>query len=482
MRILVFISFLLLSTTACLAQGGYNIRFQIAGLKDTTIYLGNYFGESTYLKDTAKVNSKGEFVFEGKKKLERGVYFLVLNKIKIFELAVGKDQQFSMVTKTDDYVKNMQVTGDIDNKVFFENMIFNMERHFEAEPFLKVIQDSTLAEDKKKGARESFNKVNDKVVAYQTDVIAKYPGTITATVLKASQVIKVPDAPKKANGTTDSTFQLKWYRQHFFDNFDLADSALLRMPRPLYRDKVYEYVDKLYAPQADSISKAIPAMVDKAKRNKETYKYITFILLMKYQQPEIMGLDEVYVNVFDKYYATGEMDFWLNDKMKKNLKEHADRLRKSLVGKTAPNLIMQDSNLKPRSMYDIKNKYTILFIFDPDCGHCREETPKLVSFYNRKKFDVEVFAVSADTSMAKMRDYIKEMKTPWITVNGPRTYVGPYGDLYDALTTPSLYVIDNKKKIIGKKVPAEKLDEFLEQYERFQKFKAEKAKTAATKS
>jgi hypothetical protein len=69
--------------------------------------------------------------------------------------------------------------------------------------------------------------------------------------------------------------------------------------------------------------------------------------------------------------------------------------------------------------------------------------------------------------MAKMRDYIKEMSTKWITVNGPRTYVGPYQDLYDAMTTPSLYILDEKKTIIAKKVPAEKLDDFLAQYEKF---------------
>ncbi len=40
--------------------------------------------------------------------------------------------------------------------------------------------------------------------------------------------------------------------------------------------------------------------------------------------------------------------------------------------KQGANLIMQDAEFKPRSMYDIKNKYTVLFIFDPDCGHCKD--------------------------------------------------------------------------------------------------------------
>jgi hypothetical protein len=95
---------------------------------------------------------------------------------------------------------------------------------------------------------------------------------------------------------------------------------------------------------------------------------------------------------------------------------------------------------------------------------------------------VEVYAVSADTSMTKMRDYIKEMKMNFITVNGPGTYVGPYQDLYDAVTTPSLYILDAEKKIIGKKIPADKLEDFFVHYEKFQKDKGKAKPKSSPKS
>jgi len=467
--------FSFLSATVSDAQTVYDLKFTIHGWQDTTAYLGHYYGESTVLRDTARVNNKGEFHFDGKKALAQGVYFLVLNNTKInFEFLVGKSQFFTLETKADDYVQNMKITGDPDNKLFFEGMMFNMARHKEADPYVKIIQDSTLSEAAKKDAREAFAKINEKVMAYQNDIIAKHPGTVTAAIAKTNQAIKIPDPPKKPNGHIDSTFQLRWYREHYFDNFDLSNDALIRLPRPLYRDKLNDYLDKLYPQQADSLTKAIEKVVAKAKSNPETYKYTVYNYLFKFQQPEIMGLDEVYVNLYDKYFATGEMDFWVNAKMKKNLKDYADRLRKSLIGNTGPNLIMQDLNFKPRSMYDIKNKYTILFIFDPECGHCRKETPKLVEFYAKDKarFDVEVFAVSTDTSMAKMRDFIKEMGIKFPVVNGPRTYVGHYSDLYDAITTPSLYILDDKKKIIGKKLPTAKLEEFFINYEKYLKAKS----------
>ncbi len=471
MRTGFLIPILILSFSA-LAQTGYNIRLNITGLKDTTAYLGYYYGESTFVKDTAHVNNSGEFFFDGKQSLPQGVYFLVLNKTRIFEFVVSHDQHFSLATNTSDYIKNMKVSGDVDNTLFFENMVFNMERHLEAEPYIKVLQDSTLAEAQKKDAREHFSKVNENVLAYQKRVIDEHPSTLTARIFKANQPIVIPDPPKKADGSIDSTFQLKWYREHFFDNFDLADDAMIRLPRPLYQEKIHEYLDKLYVPQADTLRKALERVINVAKKNQETYKYAVWVSVLKFQNPDIMGLDEVFVHLNDTYFASGEMDFWANAAMRKNLKDHADRLRKSLIGQKGANLIMQDINLKPRELYAIKNKYTVLYIFDPDCGSCKKETPKLVDFYNMKKWDVEVFAVSADTSITKMRDYIKEMNMKWITVNGPRTYVGPYQDLYDANTTPTLYVLDGQKKIIGKKIPAEKLDDFLTQYERVQKRRA----------
>lgn len=471
MRFLLFCLLLSLSATS-FGQTAYKIEFKVDGLKDTTAYLGYYYGESTFVKDTAKVDSKGQFVFDGKKPLDQGVYFLVLDKTRLFDFVVSADQQFSLATSTSDYFKNMVVTGDQDNKLFFENMIFNMERHKEAEPFIKVLQDSTLKDDQKKSARESFNKVNDKVMAHQDAIIAQYPTTLTARIFKANKPVKIPDAPKRADGSIDSTFQLRWYREHFFDNFNLADDAMIRMPRPIYQEKINEYLDKLFAPQPDTLKKAIAKMVEKAKKNQETYKYSVWACVVKYQAHEIMGLDEVYVYLYDTYFANGDMNYWANDKMRKNLKDAADRMRKSLVGKPGANLIMQDINKNPRSLYDIKNKYTLLYIFDPDCGHCKEETPKLSSWYKKKKYDLEVYAVSLDTSMAKMKEWIKTMDMKWITVNGPRTYVGPVQDLYDCNTTPSLYILDNRKKIIAKKLPVDKVEDFLQQHERVEKAKA----------
>ena len=463
------------------AQTGYKIDFKVKGLKDTTIYLAYYYGDATFLKDTAHADTQGRFTFEGKQRLDRGVYFLVIGKTKLFDpgFIVDQQQYFLMETNTEDYIKNMKVKGDDDNTLFFENMLYNAERHQEAEPFLKIIQDSTLKEDQKKQAREAFSVVSKKVQAHQEEIVAKNPGALTSRLLKITMTIEVPDPPKKADGIIDSLFQFRYYRKHYFDNFDLADDALIRIPKPFYLEKVTEYLDKLNIQTPDSIMAGIEVMASKARKNKETFKFLLWSCVYKYQKPAIMGLDEVYVRLYDKYYASGEMDFWMNAPLKKTMKEYAEKLRPSLVGKKGANLIMQDQSFQPKSLYDIKKKYSIIYFFDPDCGHCREESPKLVEFYGKQKmkFNLEVFAVSIDTSMQKMRTYIKEMKMTWITVNGPRSYVGSLHSLYYSETTPTLYVLDENKKIIAKGLPVDRLEEFLTNYERF----AQRKSTAKAK-
>lgn len=467
---------LVFSSLTSFAQNGHKIDFKVQGWKDTIVYLGRYQGETTVVTDTADVNSVGAFTFQGNKPLPCGVYFIVKKSakanLKIFEFVVGEDQTFSMETSSSDYTASMKVTGDKDNQLFFEDLNFRVARYKEAEPYLKALKDSSLTEDQKKDARQSFSKVSEKMRDHQKELMAKYPRTMTVRLMKAFTPIEAPAPPRKANGNIDSTFQLKYYREHYFDNFDLADEAMIRLPQPVYQQKLKEYLGNLFVPQPDSVTKAIYTLVDKAKKNGETYWYCVSNCMNLYQHPKIMGLDEVFVNLSDKYFKTGEMDRWIDAKTKQNIQEYADKIRSSMIGRLGANLIMQDENLQPKSLYDVKAKYTLLYFFRPDCGHCREETPKLVGFYNKskEKFGLEVFAVSTDTSMKKLRDFVKEFNTNWITVDGPRSYVKKHFlTLYHADTTPTIYILDDKKKIIAKGITVEQLDGFLERQDKARK-------------
>lgn len=454
---------LLACSSFAFGQGGYKIDFQIEGLSDTTAYLGYYYGEGTYLKDTALVDNAGMFSFEGKDKLPQGIYFAVLGKTRLFDFVVSEDQTFKIFSNQKDYLKYLKSVDDEENEVFFDHMKFIFENNRLVQPHLSIVKDSTASDSEKKQAHKKAKEIDSLVQGHQKNLIEKYPELLTVKFIQAQQPLAIPEEIRLS---VDRQKVLQYYRDHFWDNFDLKNDALIRYPQPLYRPKVEEYLANLFIQHPDTLINAMSKLIEQARENPETYKYLVWNLTLNYQQPKIMGLDAIFVHLYDQYFASGEMDYWADDQLKENLKKRADQLRNTLVGKQAPNLIIQDLDKQPRALESITSKYTIIYFYDPDCGFCKKETPKLRDFSKTTQLDVSVYAVCADSSLTKMTTYINDMEIDhWINVNGPRTYTQHYKNIYDADTTPTIYLLDQRKKIIAKKIAAERIEDFLEDYE-----------------
>ena len=443
------------SSLASKAQQNSFLDFQINGWRDTTAYLAYYYGESTFVKDTAKVDANGRFFFKSNELLPQGMYILARGKTKEFEFLIGENQHLQLSTDSTDYLAHMNVHGDVNNRIFFHNIRHNRK----VESWLKQLKDSLIVEEQKKIAETELEKLNIEIVDYFAKESKEHQESLIVTILKAQQQIEIPK-------DLDKYQQVQYYKSHFWDNMDLSNDVFLRLPNTPYRKKMNEYLDNLFVPSYDSLKVGIDYIIAHAKPNPKTYQYAVWNLCHKFQTPKYMGLDELFVYLYDEYFASGEMDFWADESVKNNVKERAEQLRKSLIGKQAQNLILLDENLQKVSLYGIKKKYTVLYFYDPDCGHCKKETPILRDFYKNTKYNVEVFAVSADTSMVKMKKYIEDLDLDWISANGPRTITPHYQKLYDANTTPTTYLLDEKKKIIAKKIKAEKIEEFLDNYER----------------
>ncbi|MEM0942251.1 MAG: DUF5106 domain-containing protein [Bacteroidota bacterium] len=446
---------------------GYEIEVKIKGTQEQELLLGYYFSGKTYAKDTAYYLGKGgDFLFSGKEPLDKGMYFLAQNGNLLFDLVIGEDQLFTLKTGSEAFIDSIEVEGDMENQLFFDNMRFNMQRNQEAAPFIAVLRDSTSTEEAKTEAQNKFEVINDKVEAYVQGIIDAYSNSIMATILGANKRSGIPDEEYINNQEA----RFSYHRDHFWDHIDLGNPVLLRLSTPIYKQKVDHYLDNLIRPVPDDIKKAVDQLIEVAKKDEETYQYLVWHLTIKYQTSKIMGFDEVYVHLVDKYFLTGKMDFWANDQLKSNLKEKADQLRNSLIGMVAPNLVLQGLNRQPKSLYDLTNKYSVIYFYDPDCGHCKKETPILKAFIDSTSFDVGVYTVSADTSMTKMNNYIEEMALQdWTNTNGTRTYEINYQQVYDAFTTPTIYLLNEKKEIIAKKIKASQLEELLTNYEKMEK-------------
>jgi hypothetical protein len=98
----------------------HNIHIQLKPYKNTTIYLGTYYGKGKTLADSAYLNGNSEGAVKGTKPLTEGIYFVVSPQYTIqFEVLVGKQQHFSIVADSANKLQPV-ITGSPDNTLFLQ--------------------------------------------------------------------------------------------------------------------------------------------------------------------------------------------------------------------------------------------------------------------------------------------------------------------------------------------------------------------------
>ncbi len=172
-------------------------------------------------------------------------------------------------------------------------------------------------------------------------------------------------------------------------------------------------------------------------------------------------MDAVFVYMTDNYYKKGDA-YWVDSLQLQKIIKRSDQLKPTLIGKVAPDLKMKDAYLKDISLHGVKAKYTLLFIWDPECGHCKKEAPKLLELYNKiKTKGVEVYAVCTGVDHEKWQKFVDENNLKWINVWDPYNTTN-FRHIYDVYSTPILYILDENKKIVAKRIGVEQIEEIIE--------------------
>ena len=275
------------------AEEGYKIKIKIENYKADKLYLLSHYAKRTIYQDTTEINDKGWFVFEGDEKLQGGMYLALLENSKVyFEFIVDKDQHFEIRTDSMDLVNNAEFKGSEDNTQFYKYLDFLKGKHKELSA-LQANQKSATSPAQKEKAEKELQALNDEVIAYQDDYIKKYPEHLFSAILLANKEPEIPtELPLKEDGTRDSSYIFRYYKQHFFDNFDFADDRLLYTN--VYAQKLERYYKQLIMKHPDSIIKEGDAIIQQSKSSYETYKYTIWFFTYQTETSQIMFMDEAF--------------------------------------------------------------------------------------------------------------------------------------------------------------------------------------------
>ena len=477
MRKINFAILLVLIIPALLIAGKpkYSIKVKINGIKDTVCYFGNYYGDKQYIKDTAKVDSKGYFELTGEETLPGGIYLIITPAKKYFEIIIDKEQSFSIETDTIDFIGKMKIKGSTDNQLFYDYLKYINAKQKEAAPLRDALKKSKNNKDSTKLLQGKLIAIDKEVKNYKLDYIKNHSQTFLSKVFKTSYETELPEAPLLANGKKDSSFVFRYYKNHFLENIDFSDERLLRTP--VFHNKIKQYITTLVVQYPDSIIKEADSLITRASANKEVFKYVVWYLTNWSETSNIMGFDAIFVHLVEKYYMTNQA-YWVTPTNLEKINSRARVLKELLLGTKIPNITVSDTNGVFYTLYNIPAKYTVLYFWDPTCGHCQKETPKLKALYDSiKSKNFEVFAFNTDPNVDQWKKYIIDNKLNWINVMDAQNTTGFHGT-YDIFSTPVLFLLDENKKILAKKINVDQLKEFLN----MQFKKDEKAKEQGKKN
>ncbi len=449
---------------------GYKISGEIKNMQDTTVILAYYFGGKQYATDTTEITN-GKLTFSGDKELEGGIYLMVLPGGKYFELIIS-EQKFSFTTDKNDLVQSMRFQNSRENTAFYEYLNYITEKQNEVSP-LKEKQSTVKSDKEKEKIQQEIAKVDEDVRSYRNIFNNKYPNVFFSKIIRATTDIEIPETPLDSIGKPKENFQFYYYKRHFWDNMDFSDQRMLRTP--IFFNKMDQYLEKLSPKHPDSIIVSADIMIEKARANKEVFQYVVSYITSTYERSKIMGMDAVFVHMVEKYYITGECD-WVKEKQLKKIIERANRISPNMIGKKPLNLVFKDTLDKYHSLYHLQAKYTLLFFYDPDCGHCKTETPKVKAVCDslvEARIDIKVFAVTTEFDIEKWKEFIKKFDVGnWINVGdiqfdeeGNPVATSNWREQYDIHSTPVIYLLNKDKEIIAKRINDKQIVKIIEREE-----------------
>ena len=449
----------------------FTVTLKAPQYKSGIAYLTYYMGKNLNVEDSAGVNSSGTAIFTAKRKLLPGIYAIVLPGKRItFDFLVDKEQVINIKVDTTDLINKTTITGSKENVLFqqYQQYIATKGKLLEAER-QAYLQATTHADSALHEA--NYLKYNKELNDYRETLIKTQPKSMLAVLLNAMKEPK-PLANKMVT-RNDSLENYYYYKAHYWDGISFMDDRILRSP--FFLPKFEKYYREIIVPNPDSIIAESDYQLLLARNNHEVYKFLLNWLTDEYINPKYMGQDAVFVHLFEKYHSKG-LTSWLNEKQMETISRRAYMLMANLIGLKAADLEMVDSSGKPAPLYQVSGDYTVVCFWDPTCGHCKEELPKLDSIYRAswKQHGVKMYAVlsadSKDDLRAEWTKYIREHNlVDWIHVYQTKeteaaiksAQKAGYRQLYDITLTPTLYLLDKEKRIIGKKLTWQQLDELL---------------------
>lgn len=380
------------------------IRVNIENHIDSIYYLIKYTSDKSHcVIDTSSLSS-GYKIFSNKTDYNEGIYVIADSKQNpLFEILIGRDQKFSIHVEELMDLKSYEVKGCKETESYFKvySRTFYDRLHIKAlESELKYHPENI----------RKIDSIKNELYKYQESMLRKDDESFLNTYIKFTEDRPICDLP-------------------------LCDERILNSR--LLKNKLDKYFDNSSTTQTpEFICNKIDEFVLSTDECQEIRDYILWYLYSKYFNPEKTENELVYIHLVDEYFSKLEIEN-LTENIRKEIIRRADVLRKITIGQVAPSFQYIDENGDIVDLDDIRSKFTVLFFYKPDCQKCIRDK-RILGLVKKRINNIEILHIDiSEENNSTSQDII---------------------DKYDIMTTPTIYLLNEKKEIIAKHIKAERIE------------------------
>lgn len=456
-----FIAFFLLFVSVLAGAEGYKINLKIDSGANHKIKLANYYLGNIYLKDSLQLDASGAGVFRSDTLLPQGLYKIYLDEKNHFDILLGADQDFSMQKESFDS-PDIKIAGAVETDEFFKYTIFMQNLQKKGAEINNKLK--TATGDEKAKLQTEMSGLTNQLHEYWFRIKNEYPNTFLSAFLLANYVpaldISTLPAEVQKNDSLLLLARFNFQKEHYWDYFDYTDERFLYTP--FFKPKLETWFTKVLFQNYDSIKTEVFRFIEEVRPSKRIFQFAVSWFLNASINSNIMGMDALFVDLARTYYFSGQA-FWTNEEAMKKIRENVAFAEHNLIGKTAPDLTLENIDGEHVNLHKIQSKITIVLIYEPDCSHCKEFVPHLHKdvYQQFKDKGLKVYAIYSMDKKEEWTEFVtKHNLYDWINV-WDENHISQFKILYDARKTPAVYLLDENKKIIAKSITVEQVGELM---------------------
>lgn len=441
-------------------QKGYKIEVNAPFKEGSVAYLANYWEGKTYTIDSTIVPKNGVFAFiDTEKNLDAGQYLLYIKPDLQVDFLLDSGQNNIKIKLNKDNFADSKIEGSKDSEIFWEYLGQLNILNADLEKDIALIKSTEANSEESKQAKERY-KTKLKTIQ---NLFVKYAdenrGTWVGAFIKATSPLNEPyPIPESKEQSLENA---RYVKEHYFDNIDLTD---IRMwSTSFFTPQLKNYLREVISQHPDTIAKEASWVVSQTKTNDAAFEKMLTYLVNDATSSLNMGMENTWAKLGEDYIFEKKPD-WIKDEQYLNLRAEYFQIEKNRIGMKGQNLKLMTIDGDSINTDEIDAELLLIYFYDPSCGHCRTEIPKLRNDIYTKYKDkgLKIVAINLDKDIDGWKAFIEQNNMgEWYNVFDPNMK-SEYWLKYNTSGTPSLYLLDKNKTIMAKKLDSVNLDKYLE--------------------